>query len=172
MLLDAPGFVVVCSAAMYHSLQQWGAHAWVGAICLLIFLVIWCLFLRFNRSPWYYFDAQDFLEYEKGGGRLLPASASKSSFEPLLKHYISVTQLVVTIAAASITFGGNQSSKSAIPVAKIFLAFSVFYGALSAQRCSIDTMNTLRTFGLTLAIGTRRSRRWGFQRSCASSSVI
>jgi hypothetical protein len=104
----------------------------VIAVSLAIYLAIWFLFARVNRgAQCFYFDAQDFAKYENGGGRELPVSAYKgNTFEPLLKHYISVTQLLITVAAASITFGGNQGSKAGIPVAKSFLAFSILYGVL------------------------------------------
>jgi len=49
----------------------------------------------------------------------------------MLKHYIGVTQLLVTVAAASIAFGGNnQTSSSPVVVAKLLLAWSIFYGVL------------------------------------------
>lgn len=58
-------------------------------------------------------------------------SAQKGTFEPLLKHYITVTQLLITVAAASIAFGGNQApTQYAISVAKLFLAFAILYGVL------------------------------------------
>src|SRR5271156_6665179 len=105
-------------------------HYWPVAISVGIFVVIWFIFRLLNSSgSSVYFDAQDFVKYEGGAGRELPVSAAQGTFEPLLKHYISVTQLVVTIAAASITFGGNQS-RWQILSAKLFLAFAILYGLL------------------------------------------
>ncbi len=49
----------------------------------------------------------------------------------MLKHYIGVTKLLVTVAAASIAFGNNSSAKHGSPPitdAKLFLAWSIFYG--------------------------------------------
>jgi hypothetical protein len=45
---------------------------------------------------------------------------------------IGVTQLLVTVAAASIAFGGDKNPRPAllIIVAKSFLAWSIFYGVL------------------------------------------
>jgi len=34
----------------------------------------------------------------------------EATFKPMLKHYIGVTQLLVTVAAASIAFGGNNQN--------------------------------------------------------------
>ncbi len=49
----------------------------------------------------------------------------------MLKNYVGVTQLLVTVAAASIAFGGsNQSPGFAIQIAKLLLAWSIFYGVL------------------------------------------
>jgi hypothetical protein len=48
----------------------------------------------------------------------------------MLKHYIGVTQLIVTIAAASIAFGGSQKPQTPILIAKLLLAWSIFYGVL------------------------------------------
>jgi len=50
----------------------------------------------------------------------------------MLKHYIGVAQLLITVAAASIAFGGDKNPRPVIliVVAKLFLAWSVFYGVL------------------------------------------
>ncbi len=98
---------------------------------------IWCtVFWATHRGKAYFlFDPQDEFHAHQGGNRLFPRSAATATFEPMLKHYIGVTQLLVTIAAASIAFGGsggNQASNPAIgiAIAKLFLAWSVFYGVL------------------------------------------
>ncbi len=62
--------------------------------------------------------------------RKLPKSASTATFEPLLKHYISVMQLVFTVAAAAIAFGGNTKPNALILLAKLALAWSITYGVL------------------------------------------
>lgn len=57
-------------------------------------------------------------------------SSATGTFAPLLKHYIGVTQLLITLAAASITFGGNNPMMRGIFVAKLVLAFSILFGVL------------------------------------------
>jgi len=47
----------------------------------------------------------------------------------MLKNYVGVTQLLVTVAAASIAFGGNGQAILVL-VAKLVLAWSIFYGVL------------------------------------------
>src|ERR1700677_1430940 len=96
------------------------------------------LWLSFWRRFWFakprgrsfYFDPQDAYRADPSNPAF-PASAQTSTFEPLLKHYIGVMPLLVTVAAASIAFGGNsQSLGGTIATAKLFLAWSIFYGVL------------------------------------------
>jgi hypothetical protein len=105
------------------------SHAWIIAIFALgIYAAIFLALFSVNRGPYYYFDNQDFLKYEGGGGRKLPHSAHNGTFEPMLKHYIGLAQLVITVAAASIAFGGTQAMRPAIASAKLLLAFCIVYG--------------------------------------------
>lgn len=105
------------------------SHAWIIAIiCLGVYAAIFSVLFHFNRAPYYYFDNQDFLKYEDGLGRKLPHSAQNGTFEPMLKHYIGLAQLVITVAAASIAFGGTQAPRPVIAMAKLFLAFCIIYG--------------------------------------------
>lgn len=146
---------------MWLTLQHAMTHIWVVGVALAIYFAIWYLFLRFHRgSRCFYFDAQDFAKYENGGGRELPASAEKGTFEPLLKHYISVTRLLITVAAASITFGANQNPKPGIPVAKSFLAFSILYGVLFCASVLYRYDEYTQDVRSYRGSGIRRSRRW------------
>lgn len=52
------------------------------------------------------------------------------TFEPHLKNYIDVMKLLVTIAAASIAFGGIQDNRTGVLAAKLILAFSILYGVV------------------------------------------
>jgi len=94
---------------------------------IVLYAAIWFRFWRLNRSHFYYFDAQDISTH---GDLKLPVSAPTGTFAPMLKNYLDVTRLVITLAAASITFGGNNSRVRGIFVAKIFLAFSILFGVL------------------------------------------
>jgi hypothetical protein len=93
---------------------------------------LWLLFWRAHRqhpkSP-FFFDPQDCFRADPGNPAL-PKSAETATFESLLKHYIGVTQLLVTVAAASIAFGGGNHI-AGVPVAsdaKLLLAWSIFFG--------------------------------------------
>jgi hypothetical protein len=103
----------------------------VTIVAAIIFGVFWSLFwFSHPRAGTFFFDPQDSVRANPNS-RVFPASASTATFEPFLKHYIGVTQLLVTVAAASIAFGGNsQTPGAAIVVAKLFLAWSIFYGVL------------------------------------------
>ena len=108
------------------------SHALLPVVgCLLFFACLLTYFLWDNRGgASFYFDPKDFLHYEQGGGRELPLSAKDSTFEPHLKNYVDVMKLLVTIAAASIAFGGAQNNKTGVLVAKLILAFSILYGVV------------------------------------------
>ena len=104
---------------------------------LFFFALLFCLFLFLGRgSRSFYFDPQDFWYYEKErlGNLKLPIAAMEkaSTFAPLLDGYIGVAKLIITLAAASIAFGGNQASKAGILIAKIMLAFSILFGVTFA----------------------------------------
>jgi len=96
--------------------------------CLLLFTILWLLFWWSHRGLGsFYFDPQDFVHYEKGVGRELPVSAATATFEPHIEYYTGSVKLMITVGAASIAFGGNQSPKAGIFVAKIIIAFSILY---------------------------------------------
>lgn len=99
---------------------------------LVIFLVLWNWFWRSHSgAAFVYFDPQDCVKFCKEQ-RQYPIAAEKATFEPMLKHYIGVTQLLVTVAAASIAFSGDKTSRPVllILIAKSLLAWSIFYGLL------------------------------------------
>jgi hypothetical protein len=107
----------------------------VAILALGAFGAIWlCFWLKYlssgHRKSWFYFDPQDSYRASPSG-RAFPVSAPTATFEPLLKHYVGVTQLLITVAAASIAFGGNgQPVGTLIVIAKLLLAWSIFYGVL------------------------------------------
>jgi len=64
--------------------------------------------------------------------RPLPKASATATFAPHLKAYVSVTKLLITVAAASIAFGGSNTADLGVHVAKIILAFSILYGTVFA----------------------------------------
>ena len=103
----------------------------VSLVALVVFCAWWTIFWfpRRRDAGYFFFDAQDSYN-AKLRNRTLPASAEKGTFEPLLKHYIGVTQLLITVAAASIAFGANTQQVTPIVIAKLLLAWSIFFGVL------------------------------------------
>jgi len=118
--------IAICAIPVWF----WPIFGALSLFALLFVLFLWCG--RGARS--FYFDPQDYAYYEKDnlGQRKLPIAAvnKASTFAPLLEGYIGVAKLVITLAAASIAFGGSQSSRRGIFVAKVMLAFSILYGVM------------------------------------------
>src|ERR1035441_10099536 len=118
----------MCTAVI-TALHQAPVATWPILACAFGFLTLLGGFKWSNRKATYiYFDPQDFVHYEDGGGRKLPLAAEKGTFAPLLSNYLDVTKLLITVAAASIAFGGGQHPPSGILIAKIVLSFSILYG--------------------------------------------
>jgi hypothetical protein len=99
--------------------------------CVLIFCVLFWLFWRSHRgADFIYFDAKDAEHFIKDGSRVFPLAARDVTFAPMLKNYIGVTKLLITVSAASITFGGNTDASLIVHVAKTVLAWGILYGVL------------------------------------------
>jgi hypothetical protein len=112
-----------------------GVPIWVWPVvgCALLFFALRFIFGWAHKGRGsFYFDAQDYAHYEKAnlGAIRVPLAAinGESTFAPLLENYISVTKLLITVAAASIAFAGNSNSGTGVVVGKIVLSFSVLYG--------------------------------------------
>ena len=102
----------------------------VAVAAVAVLGVFWSVFWFSHRHGYFFFDPQDCFR-AKPEGRVFPASAETATFEPMLKHYIGVTQLLVMVAAASIAFGGSGPTLGTpIVIAKLLLAWSIFYGVL------------------------------------------
>jgi hypothetical protein len=106
----------------------------VASVVLFIFGVQWLFFWVSHGLPprrsatFFYFGPQDSLRRHVRAAKY-PKSAENGTFEPILKSYVGVTQLLVTVAAASIAFGGtNQHVGTAILIAELLLAWSIFCG--------------------------------------------
>ena len=102
----------------------------VGLGSVALFGLIWISFWFSHQGDYFFFDPQDCVEANPEN-RAFPIAASTATFEPLLAHYIGVTKLMVTVAAASIAFGGDKAQQplgSLIVIAKLILAWSILYG--------------------------------------------
>jgi len=104
-------------------------RVWPAFLSILLFFTLWLVLWRHLTGRSYYFDPQDFVHYEQGAGRDLPVAASTGTFESHMKNYVSVMNLLITVAAASIAFGATSIPKKVV-IAKIFLGFAVLYGVV------------------------------------------
>jgi len=105
----------------------WLVSAGAGLVFVMFRLAFWA---AHRGSGYFYFDPQD-TYHENHDGRSLPLSAKTGTFDHVLKLYVGVTQLLITVAAASIAFGANsQSPGAALVGAKLLLAWSIIYGVL------------------------------------------
>jgi hypothetical protein len=99
---------------------------------LLVFAALWLFFWythRHKRRSNFYFDPQDAFRNNPTNS-VFSQYAERATFEPILKHYIGVTKLLVTVAAASIAFGGGNHAPGTpiVSDAKLLLAWSIVYG--------------------------------------------
>ena len=101
----------------------------VSVASLVLFGMIWIAFCVSHKGAYFYFDPQDCAKANPAG-RTFPLSAENATFLPFLDHYIGVTKLMVTVAAASIAFGGDRAQRPVllIIIAKLLLAWSILYG--------------------------------------------
>jgi hypothetical protein len=107
------------------------AKMWPTFGCLSLFAILFGRFWWLGRGVnFVYFDPKDFAHFENGGGRKLPLAAQDGTFEALLKNYIDVMKMLVTVAAASIAFGATSNPRTGVLIAKEILAFSVLYGVV------------------------------------------
>lgn len=114
-------------------MANWPVLVIASGAAHLVFAALWSGFAFFNRHSrgGFFLDPQD--SYAEGQpGRKFPLSAQTGTFEPLLKHYIGVAQLVFTVAAGSIALGGTN--RQPVPVlvagAKLVLAWCILFGVL------------------------------------------
>jgi hypothetical protein len=114
---------------LFSVLRHVPLTVWAAAVCLTIFGGLFALFWHWNRHGGsFFFDPQDLVASGNKAGRKLPVSAATGTFAPFLAIYNDVVKLLITVAAASIAFGGGQSPSKGILVAKVVLAFAILYG--------------------------------------------
>ncbi len=139
--------------SMFHIVPI-GIWALAGSVVLFAVLWIW-FWLSHRGTTSFYFDAQDFLHYEGGSGRELPVSAEDGTFSEHLKHYITVSQILITVSAASIAFGGNQNPKNReLWRRKQFWHARFFTVSCSVPCCSTSMTNMHKMSAPTRAFAT------------------
>jgi uncharacterized membrane protein YtjA (UPF0391 family) len=123
-----------------------GWTIFVVFLALEVFLVP-LVYFGYRRSRWadgtkptfVFFSPQDYWRYLKtkkmSPDNLLPAESEKETFLPMLKQYFGLTKLLISIAAASIGFGGIYGQNDGIYHAKFYLAGSIAFGLLFSFFC-------------------------------------
>ena len=98
----------------------------------------------------------------------MPRESKEATFEPILKQYMGLAKILITLAAASISFGGLDSNKITLGVgiAKILLALSIAFGLFFCLLCIKFYEDYLQDLKSYTAI------RAAFVESCGLSSVI
>jgi hypothetical protein len=94
---------------------------------------------RHKKPKIVFFSPQHYWHYLKSKNQnlenKLPPESEKETFLPLLKQYFSLPKLLISIAAASIGFGGIYGQNNGIYHAKFYLAGSIASGLLFSFLC-------------------------------------
>jgi hypothetical protein len=85
------------------------------------------LWIAYFRQGFHFFSPQDFALYSNYGKGRVPESAKTATFEPVMKQYFDLAKLLVTLAGASIVFGGLDPKIVGIYRSKLVLAMSIFF---------------------------------------------
>jgi hypothetical protein len=146
------------------TIKIWPVLAVSSGTALSVFAVFWSgfAFISRHKRVGFFLNPQD--SYAEGQpGREFPLSAKQGTFEPLLKYYIGVAQLVFTVAAGSIA-GRIKQSASAGSSARGEAGFSMVH---SLRRfvvvCCCGAMtNTVRIKPVSRCSGIRSFSRSAF----------
>jgi hypothetical protein len=115
----------------------------IVCLCLAVWVLIYSLLTRFAYSSarFFYFNPADYYDdlMEKKARAAsnpslperafprIPPSSKTVTFEPLMKQYFDLAKVLVTVAGASIVFGGVDPTNVEVYRAKLMLAGSIFF---------------------------------------------
>jgi hypothetical protein len=96
------------------------ASAWSFACFVLFLLILW---LVYRGSSPIYFNPQDYAKAHPE--KELPEYSKNATFEPFITQYTGMAKVLIGLAAASISFGGLNTTNPNIFTAKMLLAYSI-----------------------------------------------
>jgi hypothetical protein len=105
--------------------------------CLWGGLFLWYKYLDTESK---FFSPGDYWRYLENTGRkpdeLLPKESKEGTFEPRMQQYFGLAKILITLAAAAISFGGLEFQHNrGVYESKIVLALSILYGLLFCVFC-------------------------------------
>ena len=97
----------------------------VLVVCLGVELLAYLILrIAYCKVNFVYFSPADYKQYRLDAKKV-PESSKATTFEPMMRQYFDLAKVLVSIAGASIVFGGLDTMNVGVYHAKLFLAFSV-----------------------------------------------
>jgi hypothetical protein len=94
-----------------------------GVLLLILFLVY--RGPAQNRVTHIYFNPQDYAKAHPEAK--LPEQSKQANFEPFVAQYTGMAKVLIGLAAASISFGGFNTTNENVFTAKMLLAYSIAF---------------------------------------------
>jgi hypothetical protein len=112
----------------------WLATTWGLSCETLLFAVLYPLhkWPRGKKASHVFFNPQDYAASEtaKTGGVPFPEETKAATFEPFIAQYTGMAKVTIALAAASISFGGVNTTNPQIWTAKLLLSYSIAFSLL------------------------------------------
>jgi hypothetical protein len=98
------------------------ASLWSLACFVGFFLIFW---LVYKGSRPIYFNPQDYAKAHPE--KELPEYSKGATFDPFITQYTGMAKVMIGLAAASISFGGLNTTNANVFTAKMLLAYSIAF---------------------------------------------
>jgi hypothetical protein len=103
------------------------ASVWSLAFFGSLLLILWLTYRgsKNGRTSHIYFNPQDYAKEHPEV--LLPEVSKVANFDPFITQYTGMAKVVIGLAAASISFGGLNTTNENVFTAKMLLAYSIAF---------------------------------------------